>query len=68
MPCRVSSLARWMVLAAIFFIGAAPQAKSSQVTASGESAVTMFPEVRLRKLHLVRPDLIPYPVYYEVVC
>jgi hypothetical protein len=25
-------------------------------------------EVRLRKLHLVRPDLIPYPIEYEVVC
>jgi hypothetical protein len=27
-----------------------------------------FPEVRLRKLHLVRPDLIPYPIYYEIYC
>jgi hypothetical protein len=26
------------------------------------------PEVRLRKLHLVRPDLIPYPLCYEVYC
>ena len=26
------------------------------------------PEVRIRKLHLVRPDLIPYPIYFEVVC
>jgi len=26
------------------------------------------PEGRLRKLHLVRPDLIPYPIAYEVVC
>lgn len=23
---------------------------------------------RLRKLHLVRPDLIPYPIAYEVYC
>jgi hypothetical protein len=23
-------------------------------------------EVRLRKLHLVRPDLIPYPISFEV--
>jgi hypothetical protein len=28
----------------------------------------MFPEVRLRKLHLVRPDLILYPIDYEVYC
>jgi hypothetical protein len=26
------------------------------------------PEVRLRKLHLVRPDLIFYPLDYAVVC
>jgi hypothetical protein len=25
-------------------------------------------EVRLRRLHLVRPDLIPYPIVYEVFC
>jgi hypothetical protein len=25
-------------------------------------------EVRLRKLHLVRPDLIPYPIFFEVYC
>lgn len=24
--------------------------------------------VKLRRLHLVRPDLIPYPIAYEVVC
>ncbi len=28
----------------------------------------LSPEVRLRKLHLVRPDLIPYPIEYEVYC
>ena len=26
------------------------------------------PIVRLRKLHLVRPDLILYPLVYEVYC
>lgn len=25
-------------------------------------------EVRLRKLHLVRPDLILYPIQYDVYC
>ena len=25
-------------------------------------------EVRLRKLHLVRPDLIPYPISFEAYC
>jgi len=28
----------------------------------------MHQEVRLRKLHLVRPDLIPYPIEYEYYC
>ena len=27
-----------------------------------------YPEVRLRKLHLVRPDLIPYPLTFDVYC
>jgi hypothetical protein len=25
-------------------------------------------EARIRRLHLVRPDLIPYPIAYEIVC
>jgi hypothetical protein len=25
-------------------------------------------EVRIRRLHLVRPDLIPYPIAYEIIC
>jgi hypothetical protein len=25
-------------------------------------------QVHIRRLHLVRPDLIPYPIAYEVVC
>jgi hypothetical protein len=33
-----------------------------------DSQATYRPEVRLRKLHLVRPDLIPYPIAYEVYC
>jgi hypothetical protein len=34
----------------------------------GASQSVAMHEVRLRKLHLVRPDLIPYPLDYEVVC
>ena len=50
---------------------------SSPVSASGSLDQTgpmvrydslRSPEVRLRKLHLVRPDLIPYPIAYEVYC
>ena len=25
-------------------------------------------EVRMRKLHLVRPELLPYPLAYEIYC
>jgi len=40
-----------------------------QNSASAEDAVAyLHPEVRLRKLHLVRPDLIHYPLSVEVVC
>jgi len=34
----------------------------------GPVTQSYYPEVRLRKLHLVRPDLIPYPISYEVYC
>ena len=33
-----------------------------------DALTSLRPEVRLRKLHLVRPDLIPYPIAYEVCC
>ena len=47
--------------------------KSTAVPVSSPGSLPMasqgyYPEVRLRKLHLVRPDLIPYPIYYEVYC
>ena len=41
----------------------------AQITACEKSSVaTNYGEVRLRKLHLVRPDLIPYPIAYDVYC
>jgi len=43
-------------------------AVSTAPAVTGPIAASMFPEVRLRKLHLVRPDLIFYPVQYEVYC
>ena len=35
---------------------------------SGSQLTGIRPEGRLRKLHLVRPDLIPYPLSLEVYC
>lgn len=37
-------------------------------SAPRESVVSNPGEVRLRKLHLVRPDLIRYPLMLEVCC
>lgn len=42
------------------------QAQPDALAADGVSRVR--PGVRLRKLHLVRPDLIPYPIAHEVYC
>lgn len=30
--------------------------------------ITRYDQVKLRKLHLVRPDLIPFPIIFEVYC
>lgn len=33
-----------------------------------DNSARFLPSGRIRKLHLVRPDLIPYPIAYEIVC
>jgi hypothetical protein len=38
------------------------------LTSPSDMTSATLPEVRLRKLHLVRPDLISYPIAYEVIC
>ena len=40
----------------------------SQPASNPDALAGIRPETRLRKLHLVRPDLIPYPIAYEVYC
>jgi hypothetical protein len=48
---------------------ASPPASTPMVsTDSGEASLSRYPSGRIRKLHLVRPDLIPYPLTYEIVC
>jgi hypothetical protein len=75
-------MARLVVLAGTLFVATAtPAAPRLSSPKSGPTAPAAPdcgaqtrldslrpPEVRLRKLHLVRPDLIPYPLAYEVVC
>lgn len=47
----------------------APVPPGATPSTLGSSEVAgIRPEGRLRKLHLVRPDLIPYPIAYEVYC
>ena len=48
-------------------IQAAPAVVHSSPAALGPVA-DLPPLVRLRKMHLARPDLIPYPIYIEVFC
>jgi hypothetical protein len=43
-------------------------AAAATTTGGDQFAGSIRPEVRLRKLHLVRPDLIPYPIAHEVYC
>ena len=44
-------------------------APTRQATPPANEAVASYhPEVRLRKLPLVRPDLIHYPLSVEVIC
>jgi len=55
--------------AALFVVGMAPLPSKGEMNANaGQTTASVAPEVRLRKLHLVRPDLIPYPIEYEVYC
>lgn len=52
--------------------GASTPAADAPATASqgleAVSSSSLRPEVRLRKLHLVRPDLIGYPLAYDIYC
>ena len=76
MGSMVRSLSRLSVLcAAILLAGdmtAGPRSANTPsdppAIAGEESAALLRPQTRIRKLHLVRPDLIPYPLSYEVLC
>jgi hypothetical protein len=71
MRFRGPTLARFIVLSAGLFITAplpSRPAPADPVSPPRDSITSYRPEVRLRKLHLVRPDLIPYPIAYEVYC
>jgi hypothetical protein len=52
------------------FLGpvAAPAKPKAPECRAADATAHVQPTVRLRKPHLVRPDLIPYPIAYEVYC
>jgi hypothetical protein len=64
-------LSRAFAIAMLLSAGMLPPAPARTPTlptaATGEDAAARY-ETKLRKLHLVRPDLIPYPVCYDVYC
>jgi hypothetical protein len=67
MTSVVRRVTRWLVVLSVVAAPFTPP--PSNASQSGETPVAgLYPEVRLRKLHLVRPDLIPYPISYEVCC
>ena len=47
---------------------ATPPAVPAAAAPAQEEVASVRREVRLRKLHLVRPDLIQYPLSYDVYC
>ena len=48
--------------------GTAASSAAAQGAVPADAITSLRPEVRLRKLHLVRPDLIQYPLAYDVIC
>ena len=69
---RRTALARLLCPAVLALACVAPSAPSAEPVApviQGEDATAALKgETRLRKLHLVRPDLIPYPIAFEIYC
>jgi hypothetical protein len=58
-----------LLIAAVSACLLTPTAPADHGRTSADGSVAgIRPEGRLRKLHLVRPDLIPYPIAYEVYC
>ena len=75
MLSRGRQFVRLTLLSASLFlaVSAAPKTSAPAINCPAaanpaDSQAMYRPEVRLRKLHLVRPDLIPYPIAYEVYC
>jgi hypothetical protein len=65
----MKSLCRCAIAAALLLASVGPsRVPADKVVAPKGETPTARAETRLRKLHLVRPDLIPYPIAFEVYC
>ena len=68
-----SVMTRWIralaISAVLICLALCPVSRSvSNSAAAPTIKAPAAPEARLRRIHLVRPDLIPYPIEYAVVC
>jgi len=61
-------VARLLVLVCVMASAFGPSSEPAATRSQDPIDATAAAEVRLRKLHLVRPDLIPYPIAYEICC
>lgn len=65
----LSHIAKLVVILALAAVTSIPPTASNAQPVGSESqsleSVVRAPEVKLRKLHLVRPDLIPFPIFFE---
>ena len=61
---KLQSLLRFSLLICAMLVCTTP----AQPAAALDEVAMFAPQVRLRKLHLVRPDLIHYPLSVEVIC
>ena len=68
MPCLLLLAPTTDAAAAQTSAAGATQKAVSGTVESAIAATDFLRTAKLRKLHLVRPDLIPYPLAYEVYC
>lgn len=57
-----------LALACVASSDPSPEPMIAPVIQGEDAAAALKGETRLRKLHLVRPDLIPYPIAFEIYC
>jgi hypothetical protein len=68
MTSRKRKIASWILLLAAAISTAANQPAAPQTRVTNSTVALQLGNYNIRKLHLVRPDLIPYPISYDVIC